>query len=54
MEEWLIDTNWLRNDVRELCMGAYFGGGFGEALVDCFDANWATPNQLAEMGFGRL
>lgn len=43
-----IDVERLRKDMREECLGAYFGGGFGAALMDSFDVDRATPEQLAQ------
>lgn len=43
-----IDIDKLRNDMREECLGAYFGGGFGGALFESFDVDRATPEKLVE------
>lgn len=48
-ESIIIDIDRLRNDMREECFGAYFGGGFGAALIESFDVDRATPEQLVEM-----
>lgn len=32
-----IDIDRLRDDMRDECLGAYFGGGFGAALTFFFD-----------------
>jgi len=44
-----IDVDRLRNDMREECLGAYFGGGFGAALTESFDVDRATPEKLVKM-----
>ena len=44
-----IDVDELRNDLRNECLGAFFGGGFGGALVESFDVDRAEPEQLVEM-----
>ena len=44
-----IDVDKLRDDMRGECIGAYFGGGFGGALIESFDIDRATPEQLVEM-----
>lgn len=44
-----IDVDRLRDDMRDECLGAYFGGGFGEALIESFDVDRATPEKLVEM-----
>ena len=44
-----IDVDRLRDDMRDECLGAYFGGGFGAALIESFDVDRATPQELVEM-----
>lgn len=44
-----IDVERLRKDMHDECMGAYFGGGFGAALIESFDVDRATSGQLVEM-----
>ena len=44
-----IDIDKLRADMKAECLGAYFGGGFGAALIESFDVDRATPEQLVEM-----
>ena len=44
-----IDIDRLRDDMRDECLGAYFSGGFGAALIESFDVDRATPEQLVEM-----
>ena len=44
-----IDIERLREDLRNECMGAYFGGGFGGALVQSFDVDSASPAKLIAM-----
>ena len=44
-----IDVDRLRDDMRDECLGAYFGGGFGVALIESFDVDRATPEKLVEM-----
>lgn len=45
----IIDVDELRNDLREECFGAFFGGGFGGALIESFDVDRATPEELVEI-----
>lgn len=33
----IIDIERLRDDLRDDDLGAYFGGGFGGALMEAFD-----------------
>ena len=35
--------------MRDECLGAYFGGGFGTALIEAVDVDRATPEKLVEM-----
>ena len=44
-----IDVDRLRDDMRDECLGAYFCGGFGGALIESFDVDRATPEKLVEM-----
>ena len=44
-----IDVDKLRQDMRNECLGAYFGGGFGGALMEAFDVDKATPERLVEI-----
>lgn len=44
-----IDIERLREDLREEDIGAYFGGGFGGALMEAFDIDNATPEELLQI-----
>ena len=44
-----IDIEKLREDMKQDCYGAYFGGGFGGALVESFDVEKASPEKLIEI-----
>lgn len=44
-----INIEKLRNDLRDNLLGAYFGGGFGAALIEAFDVDSASPEELIEM-----
>ena len=44
-----IDIERLRNDMKEECFAAYFGGGFGAALIESFDVDKASSEKLVEM-----
>ena len=43
-----IDIEKLRDDMRDDCLGAYFGGGFDAALMESFDVDRASPEKLIE------
>lgn len=44
-----IDIDRLRADMKNDCLGAYFGGGFGVALAESLDVDRATPENLVEV-----
>ncbi len=44
-----IDIEELREDLKQECYGAFFGGGFGGALVESFDLEKASPKELVEI-----
>lgn len=48
-----IDTLRLREDLRNEVLGAYFGGGFGGALMEVIDIDSATPEELIQIAQDR-
>ena len=44
-----IDVDRLRDDMRNECFGAYFGGGFGTALIESFEVDRISPKKLVKM-----
>lgn len=44
-----INTERLREDLRSEDLGAYWGGGFGGALMEVFDIDRATPEELVQI-----
>ena len=42
----IIDVDALKKDMKEECYGAFFGGGFGGALMESFDIEKASPQEL--------
>ena len=44
-----IDVEKLRKDMREDCLGAFFGGRFGGALIEAGDIDRASDEELVEM-----
>lgn len=44
-----IDIERLREDIKQDCYGAYFGGGFGGALMESFDVGKASPEEVIEI-----
>lgn len=35
--------------MKEECLGAFYGGGFGGALMESFDIENASPEELVDM-----
>lgn len=48
MGEITIDIKRLRDDLESDNMGAFFGGGFGGALVEAFDIERMSDEKLVE------
>ena len=44
-----IDVEALRRDLLADSYGAFYGGGFGGAMMDSFEIERATPPQLADI-----
>ncbi len=44
-----IDIEKLRDDMKNDSYGAFFGGGFGGALIEAGDVERASPRELVEM-----
>ena len=47
--ERLIDIERLKKDLKNELYGAAFGGGFSAALVESFDVERASPEELVRM-----
>ena len=45
----IIDVDKLREDMRNEDLGAFFGGGFGGALVEAIDIERASDEELVDM-----
>ena len=45
----IIDVDKLRDDMLNEDLGAYFGGGFGGALMEAIDVERASDEELVEM-----
>ena len=43
------DVERLREDIKSECYGAFFGAGFGGALIESFDVDGASVEELKEM-----
>ena len=44
-----IDIESLRNDLKNDSLGAFYGGGFGGALIESFQIEKATPEELIKI-----
>ncbi len=44
-----IDIEKLRKDLKQECYGTFFVGGFGEALMESFDLDRASPEELVDI-----
>ena len=44
-----IDIEKLREDLKQECYGAFFIGGFGGALMESFDLDRASPEELVDI-----
>lgn len=44
-----IDIEDLRKDLEQECYGAFFAGGFGGALMESFDIERASPEELIKI-----
>ena len=44
-----IDVERLRNDMENEALGAFFGGGFGGALIEVSDVRNASDNEVITM-----
>lgn len=44
-----IEADKLREDMKNDSLGAFYGGGFGGALVETFDIENASPEKLVQI-----
>ncbi|MDO4193307.1 MAG: hypothetical protein Q4D24_08395 [Erysipelotrichaceae bacterium] len=44
-----IDIEKLREDLKNDSLGAFFGGGFGGALMEAADVKYASDDELKEI-----
>ncbi|MCR5034078.1 MAG: hypothetical protein K6B42_01495 [Clostridia bacterium] len=45
----IIDVDKLRDDMLQEDLGAFFGGGFGGALMEAVDVERASDEELVEI-----
>ncbi len=45
----IIDVDALREDMENESYGAFYGGGFGGALMEAFDIEGASDEELVQM-----
>lgn len=48
-----IDVEKLRETLKQECYGAFFGGGFGGALVESFDLEGASPEETVAVALDK-
>ena len=44
-----MDIERLREDLRNECLGAFYGGGFGGALIESFNIDKASAEELIQI-----
>jgi len=49
----MIDYEKLREDLKNDSLGAFFGGGFGGALIESFNLDDATDDELIKIARDR-
>jgi hypothetical protein len=52
-EKITVDVERLRKDMKNECMGAFYGGRFGGALMESFDVDRASSERLVEIAKSR-
>ena len=48
-----IDIEELREDLKQDSYGAFFGGGYGGAMMEAIDIDRASPRKLVELALER-
>ena len=48
-----IDIEELREDLKQDSYGAFFGGGYGGAMMEAIDIDQASPRELVELALER-
>jgi hypothetical protein len=48
-----IDIDALKRDLQSGLYGAYFGGGFGGAMISAYDLERATPEKVVEIALNK-
>ena len=44
-----IDIEKLKNDLKNELLGAYYGAGFGGALIESFNLDNMTPEEIVNL-----
>jgi hypothetical protein len=52
-EKITVDVERLRKDMKNECMGAFYGGRFGGAMMESFDVDRASSERLVEIAKSR-
>ena len=45
----MIDYDALREELRDECLAAYYGGGIGPAMMDALSVDDMSPEELVRM-----
>lgn len=45
----IIEIDRLKRDLKDACYAAYFGGGVGSALMESFEIEKASPEELVRL-----
>ena len=48
-----IDVDVLREDLKNECYGTFYGEGFGGALMESFDIESASDEELVEIALSK-
>ncbi len=48
-----IDIDRLREDLRDYDLGVFYGAGFGGGLMESFDIERSTPEELVQIAQDR-
>ncbi len=43
-----IDTDKLKDDLKQECYGGFFVGGYGAAMMESFDYDRMSPEEIVE------
>ena len=44
-----VDIKSLKEDLKQECLAAFYAGGFGGALIESFNVDKASPEELIQI-----